>query len=463
MFPPERSLRCPHYNESCANPLVEEKSSVVVRVLKLTQMTDTDLSLLKRRAEVDIEKALGVAGEAIEKIKQQGDAGVIEYVRKFDFPGATPDNLKVSEEEFAVARDRVEPEVKSALELAFANIKEVHQRQLPEEIHFAEVRPGVFAGEKVTPIVSAGLYVPRGKGSFPSVMLMLTVPAMVAGVGKVIVCTPSDREGNIEPASLVAAEMAGVKEVYKLGGIQAIAAMALGTQTVPKVDKITGPCNVYGAAAKRLLYGTVDVGLPAGPSESIILADEHTDPRLAALDLLVEAEHGPDSAALLVTHDEAVAMKVAELVPQYLQQLPQWRREFCEKGLSTYGGIVLTASLSDSIAFINDYAPEHLEVLVQEPLSCLGGIKNAGEILLGPYTPIPTANYCLGVNAILPTGGVARSYSAVSVYDFLKRSGIGYLTKEGFDRLKGATQTLAEYEDFPAHAMAIRQRGEILA
>ncbi|MGK7903773.1 MAG: histidinol dehydrogenase [Hormoscilla sp.] len=434
----------------------------MVRVLRLDQMTSAELSSLKRRAELDIEKALTVAKEVIDKIRSSGDAGVLEYVRKFDFPEAQLDNLKVSDREFAAAREQIDPAIKSAIEQAFANIRQVHQGQMPEEMRLAEVEAGIFAGEKVTPVASAGLYVPRGKGAFPSVMLMLTVPAMVAGVQKVIVCTPPDKNGNIEPVSLVAAEMAGVKDVYKLGGIQAIAAMALGTETIPKVDKITGPCNIYGSAAKRLLYGTVDVGLPAGPSESIILTDEHTDPQLASLDLLVEAEHGPDSAALLVTHSEDLAAKAAEYVPNYLQKLPDWRREFCETGLSSYGGILLTSSLAESIAFVNDYAPEHLEVLVKDPLSILGQIKNAGEILLGPYTPIPTANYCLGVNAILPTGGFARSYSAVSVWDFLKRSGIGYLTKEGFDRLQHTTQTLADYEGFPAHAMAIREREHLL-
>jgi histidinol dehydrogenase len=421
-------------------------------------MKPEEISLLKRRAELDIENALSIAKEVIDKIKQHGDAGVLEYVRKFDYPSAELHNLKVTEPEFLQAQDTIEPEIKEAIAHAFGNIKEVHQRQMPEEIQIAEIDKGVFAGEKVTPIASAGLYVPRGKGAFPSVMLMLAVPAMVAGVPRVIVCTPPDKNGNVEPASLVAAQMAGVKDVYKLGGIQAIAAMALGTPTIPKVDKITGPCNVYGSAAKRLLFGTVDVGLPAGPSESIILTDETTDPQLAALDLLIEAEHGPDSAALLVTHSESLALKAVEFVSQYLKQLPDWRREFCEKGLSSYGGILLTSSLAESIAFVNDYAPEHLEVLIEDPFSILGEIKNAGEILLGRYTPIPTANYCIGVNAILPTGGFARSYSAVSIFDFLKRSGIGYLTQEGFEKLKKTTYTLADYEGFPAHAMAIKER-----
>ncbi len=434
----------------------------MVRVLRLAEMMSEEISTLKKRAELDIEQALSIAKEAIDQIKQRGNEALVEYVRKFDYAGATVENLKVSEEEFAAARDKVDPELKAALEQAFANIKEVHQRQLPEEIQLAEIKPGIFAGEKVTPIASAGLYVPRGKGAFPSVMLMLSIPAVVAGVPRIMVCTPPDKNGQVEPVSLVAAEMAGVKEVYKLGGIQAIAAMALGTETIPKVDKITGPCNVYGSAAKRILFGTVDVGLPAGPSESIILTDETTDPQLAALDLLIEAEHGPESAALLVTHSEELAKKAAEFVPKYIERLPEWRRNFCEKGLSSYGGILVTSSLEESINFVNEYAPEHLEILVKDPFAVLGRIKNAGEILLGAYTPIPTANYCLGVNAILPTGGFARSYSAVSVHDFLKRSGIGYLTKEGFDRLKGTTTTLADYEGFPAHAMAIREREELL-
>ena len=434
----------------------------MIRILKLAKMTATELNTLKKRAELDIENALGIAQEVITQIKLKGDEGVVEYVRKFDYPEATAENLKVTEAEFEQAEREIDPKLKKAIILAYKNILEVHQRQMPEEMQLSEIAPGVFAGEKVTPIASAGLYVPRGKGAFPSVMLMLCVPTQVTKVPKVIVCTPPDKEGKVEPASLVAARMAGVENIYRLGGIQAISAMAIGTATIPKVDKITGPCNVYGSAAKRLLYGQVDVGLPAGPSESIILADEHTDPRIAALDLLVEAEHGPESAALLVTHSEAVAEAAAKYALEYMEKLPAWRKEFCQKGLSSYGGIVLTASLQESLDFINDYAPEHLEVLVKDPLSVLGKIKNAGEILLGPYTPIPTANYCLGVNAILPTGGFARSYSAVSVFDFLKRTGIGYLTAEGYASLKDATQTLAEYEGFPAHAMAIRERDNLL-
>jgi histidinol dehydrogenase len=430
----------------------------VIRIIKLSQLTPTELAKLKRRSELDIDQAMAIARTVIDRIKETGDAGVIEYARKFDYAGATVENLRVTAEEFAEAQRLVNPDLRRAVEHSFKNIKTVHKDQIPPQMHLGEVEPGVFAGEKITPIPSVGLYVPRGKGAFPSMMLMLAVPAMVAGVKKIVVCTPPDQDGKVEPVSLVAAEMAGVTEVYKLGGVQALAAIALGTKTVSKVDKLIGPCSIYGAAAKRLLFGTIDVGLPAGPSESIVLADETTDPKLAALDLLIEAEHGSDSAALLVTHSENLAQQAQQYLEHYLQQLPQWRRDFCEQGLAAYGGILLTDSLQASLDFINDYAPEHLELLVQNPLSLIGKIDNAGEILLGSYTPSSAATYAIGINAVLPTGGFARSYSAVSVFDFLKRSTLAYLTQEGFERVKETVKILADYEDFPAHALAIRER-----
>lgn len=370
--------------------------------------------------------------------------------------------LKATPEDFAAARSALSPEVIDAIQQAHDNIRRFHEEQMPEPIWFMEIQPGIMAGEKVSPVSSAGLYVPRGKGAFPSVMLMLAVPAKVAGVPRVIVVTPPTPEGKADAASLVAAEICGVDEVYVVGGMQAIAALAFGTETIPRVQKLIGPGSSYVSAAKRLLYGTVDVGLPAGPSESIILTDEQVDPRLAALDLLVEAEHGPESAAILVTHSRAVAEKVLEVLPGYIAELPEWRQAFIKNVLANYGGVLLTNSLDESIQFVNDYAPEHLEVLTAEPFVTLNRIKNAGEILLGSLTPIPTANYCLGLNAILPTGGFAKSFSSVSVQDFLKRSGVGYLSREGYERLQGITATLADYEDFPAHAMAIRKRNQII-
>lgn len=417
---------------------------------------------IMRRAEKDIRDLFPLAQEVIDRVRSEGDAGVVHYAQKFDAENFTASLLKATPEDFADARASLEPAIVEAIEAAHTNIQRFHEEQMPESMWFTELQPGVMAGEKVTPIASVGLYVPRGKGAFPSVMLMLATPAKVAGVERIVVVSPPAPTGKADAATLVAAEVCGISEVYVVGGIQAVAALAYGTETIPKVDKIIGPGSSYVSAAKRLLFGVVDVGLPAGPSESIILTDENVDPRLAALDLLVEAEHGRDSAAILVTHSEEVARKVLEILPEYIEELPAWRQDFVKNVMANYGGVMLTESLEQSIQFVNDYAPEHLEVLVDEPFIALNKIKNAGEILLGAMTPIPTANYCLGLNAILPTGGFARSFSSVSVWDFLKRSGVGYLSREGYERLQGITATLADYEGFPAHAMAIRLRNQII-
>jgi histidinol dehydrogenase len=435
---------------------------MMIQFWEYNKLTSEQLSRILRRAETDIRNLFPVAQEVIDRVRTEGDSAVVDYARRFDAANFEAHMLRATPEDFAQARGALSKEVVEAIEAAHDNIERFHREQLPEPMWFMEIQPGIMAGERVTPIASAGLYVPRGKGAFPSVMLMLATPAKVADVPRVVVVTPPTPEGKADAASLVAAEICGVDEVYVVGGMQAVAALAYGTRTIPKVDKIIGPGSSYVSAAKRLLYGTVDVGLPAGPSESIILADEQVDPRLAALDLLVEAEHGPESAAILVTHSRAVAEGALEVLPGYIAELPQWRQAFINNVLSNYGGILLTSSLDESIDFVNRYAPEHLEVLTAEPFITLNRIRNAGEILLGHMTPIPTANYCLGLNAILPTGGFARSFSSVSVNDFLKRSGVGYLSREGYMRLQGITSTLADYEDFPAHAMAIRKRNQIL-
>ncbi|GAB4308940.1 MAG: histidinol dehydrogenase [Phototrophicales bacterium] len=435
---------------------------MTIQYLKLSELSETQRKKIMRRAEQDISDLLPLAKDVSERIRKEGDAAVVDYARQFDAKDFTADMLRAKPEDFVAARAALAPDVIAAIESAYANIRKFHEEQMPEPMWFTEVQPGIMAGEKTTPIASVALYVPRGKGAFPSVMLMLATPAKVAGVEKVIVLTPPRPDGKADDASLVAAQVCGVDEVYVVGGMQAIAAVAYGTETIPKVDKVIGPGSSYVSAAKRWLFGTIDVGLPAGPSESIILADETADPRLVALDLLVEAEHGPDSAALLVTHSEAVAQQAYEILPEYIAQIPEWRRGFIQNVLENYGGILLTNSLDESIQFVNDYAPEHLEVIVNEPFIALNKIKNAGEILLGSLTPIPTANYCLGLNAILPTGGFARTFSSVSVMDFLKRSGIGYLSREGYERLQGTTAILADYENFPSHAFAIRKRNEII-
>ncbi len=434
----------------------------MVKLWEYASLTAEERARLMRRAEQDISDLLPLAQEVISNVRQRGDEAVVEYARKFDAKEFSAEMLRVKPEQFTAAWERVPADVIEAIKLAYENIKIFHEEQMPEAMWFTEVKPGIMAGERITPISSAGLYVPRGKGAFPSVMLMLCIPAKVAKVPRIVVVTPPAPDGQPDPASLVAAQICGIDEVYAVGGMQAIAALAYGTETIPKVAKVTGPGSSYVSAAKRLLFGTFDVGLPAGPSESIILADEHVDPRLAALDLLVEAEHGPESAAILVTHSREVAEAALKILPEYIAELPEWRQKFVTNVLTNYGGVLLTRSLEESIAFTNEYAPEHLELLTQEPFVTLNQIKNAGEILLGHMTPIPTANYALGLNAILPTGGFARTFSSVSVWDFLKRSGVGYLSRQGYESLQGAVATLADYEGFPAHAMAIRKRNEIL-
>jgi histidinol dehydrogenase len=434
---------------------------MVIQYWKLSELSEDELARILRRAEKDITELFPLAQEVIGRVRQEGDKAVIEYTRQFDSPQFEQKMLRATPDDFERAYQNVNAELIEAIELAHENIKKFHEEQLPEQMWFTEVRPGIMAGEKITPISSVGLYVPRGKGAFPSVMLMLATPAKAAGVKHVVVVTPPTPSGTADDASLVAANIAGIDEVYVVGGMQAVAALAFGTETIPRVDKVIGPGSSYVSAAKRLLFGTLDVGLPAGPSESVILADEHATPLLAAVDLLVEAEHGPESAAILVTHSEVLARQVLELLPELIAELPEWRQTFVKNVLGNYGGVLLTRSLQESIDFVNLYAPEHLEVLAKEPFAILAKITNAGEILLGEMTPIPTANYALGLNAILPTGGFARTFSSVSVWDFLKRSGIGYLTREGYEALQGAVIRLADYEGFPAHALALRKRNEL--
>jgi histidinol dehydrogenase len=432
-----------------------------MKLYRLSGIAPDELKTLLNRAETDVTTHESLAAEVIEGVRKEGDKALLHYTEKFDGITLAKEQLQVKVEEIEAAFHSIDDATRDALLYAAANIKSFHEGQLPQEIWMKEVDEGVLAGEKVTPISDVCLYVPRGKGSFPSVMLMLGIPAVIAGVPRIVVCTPPGEGGKIELPTLAAAHIAGIKEIFVVGGMQAIAAVAFGTETVPRCRKVVGPGNAYVSAAKRLLYGVLDVGLPAGPSEAIILADEETDPRIAALDLLIEAEHGPDSASLLVTHCQELADKIPALVGEFLKQLPKERRLYVEKVLNTYGGIILTENMEESILFINEYAPEHLEVLTREPFSILPRLKNAGEILLGPHTPITLCNFVLGPNAVLPTGSFAKTYSGVSVHDFLKRSSFAYVNRSGFDRIKKAALQIAEIEGFAAHAMAVRERDKL--
>jgi histidinol dehydrogenase len=428
--------------------------------VKINRHTLSDLDteerarLLERVQQADPGEAGEVVQEIVAAVRDSGDAAVLDYTRRFDGANLADTGLSVTPEEFDSAEQELDADVKQAIEYAVQNIRTHHEAQKPTAEWTKEIRPGITSGERWTPIASAGLYVPRGKGSFPSVMAMLGVPAAVAGVPKVVVCTPPGPDGAVDPGCLYAARLIGIDTIYRVGGAQAIAALAYGTESIPRVEKIVGPGNRYVTLAKKLVYGQVDPGLPAGPSESIVLCDDSADPEIAARELLVEAEHGPDSAALLVTSSTELADAVEQRIPGLATALPDWRREFVETVLSGYGGIVVTETLDDAIAFSNDYAPEHLHVIAREPFEVLSRLTHAGEVLLGANTSIAFGNYAIGLNAILPTGGFARGYSCVGVPDFMKRSSFAHVTDDGVDELSRTASTLARYEGFPAHADA---------
>ncbi len=433
----------------------------MIHVYELSKLNAEQKSRLLRRAEVAIDELIEYVRPIVGAVRERGDEALIEFMERYDHVRLSPDRLRVSREEIEQAHDQLDSTVHHAIEQAVRNVRTFHERQMPHEQWFTQVAPGVMAGEKITPISSVGLYVPRGKGAFPSVMYMLASPASIAKVPRIVVCTPPAPDGTVDPASLVAADLCGVHEIYRIGGAQAIAALAYGTTSITRVHKITGPGNPYVSAAKRLLYGTVDVGLPAGPSESIVLADDSADPELVARDLLVEAEHGADSSSLLITDSRALLEAVLSLLPNKIAALPEPRQTFCRSGFESEkgtGGLILVPNIRQAIDFVNEYAPEHLQVHVREPFALLPDLKNAGEILIGPYTPIPLGNYCLGTNAILPTGGFAHTFSCTTVFDFLKRTGIGYMTAEGYANLSAVTRQLAEFEGFPAHATAVTER-----
>ena len=433
----------------------------MIHFYELFSMSAEERTRLLRRAEIQIDELVERVRPILQDVRQRGDEALVEFTARYDRVQLTTDNLRVSRAEIEHAHQELDRSVREAIEQAIGNVRTFHARQMPHEQWFTEVAPGVIAGEKITPISSVGLYVPRGKGAFPSVMYMLATPASIAGVPRIVVCTPPGPNGEVDPATLVAADLCGVHEIYRVGGAQAVAALAYGTASIARVHKITGPGSGFVTAAKRLLYGTVDVGLPAGPSESITLADASADPELIARDLLIEAEHGPDSSSLLVTDNRPLAEAVLALLPDKIAALPEWRQAFCRtvfEDAKCTGGIVLAAAMDEAVDFVNEYAPEHLEVQVHEPFALLPRLKNAGEILIGRYTPFCTGNYCVGTNAVLPTGGFAHTYSCTSVYDFLKRTGIAYLTQEGYAALSETTRRLAEFEGFPAHANAVTGR-----
>ncbi|ATU95694.1 histidinol dehydrogenase [Phyllobacterium zundukense] len=425
---------------------------------ELSSLDATARANLLKRSEADLSSFTEKVRPIIQAVREEGDAALVRFARDLDKADVTAANLKVSEQEFDEAFGKVEAEVIEAIKFGIGNIRSFHEEQKPEPMWLKEVRPGAYAGDRWTPISSVALYVPRGKGAFPSVTMMTSVPAVVAGVPHISIVTPPTPDGSVDAATLVAARLAGVDTVYKCGGAQAVAAVAYGTETVRPAIKIVGPGSPWVVAAKRLLADVIDTGLPAGPSEAIILADETIDGRLAALDLLIEAEHGPDSSAYLVTHSREVAEAARAALPDHWSRMTEQRVNFSRTVLTgTRGGIVLTPSLEESYRFVNDYAPEHLEILSTEPFRHLGSITEAAEILMGQHTPVTLGNFVLGPNAVLPTSRWARTYGPLSVTDFVKRSSIGYVTSTAYPELAKYARRLAKYEGFSSHENAVSE------
>lgn len=411
---------------------------------------------LLRRAESDLTPFLAQVEPIIAAVRAEGDAAIVRFARDIDRVEIDPAHLAARPADFDRAFAQVDREVIEAIEYAVENIRHFHEEQKPESMWMKEIRPGAFAGDRWLPIPSVACYVPRGKGAFPSVVMMTAVPAVVAGVPEICIVTPPGPGGDFDAATLVAAKIADVKTVYRVGGAVAVAAVAFGTDSVARCAKIVGPGSPWVVAAKRLLAGVLDTGTPAGPSESIILADDTADGRVCALDLLIESEHGPDSSAFLVTSSRTVAEAALAAIPGFWQRMGAQRVAFSSTVLcGPRGGVVLAPDMDAACAFVNDYAPEHLLIHGDEPFQWLGRIRHAGEILLGKHTPITLGNFVLGPNAVLPTSGWAKTFSPLSVFDYMKRTGVGYVTSAGYPELARHARVLATYEGFEAHANAV--------
>lgn len=427
-----------------------------VAFYELSQLTAEQRAALLLRPENDLGEFLEKVAPVIEDVRTKGDAALVDYAARFDGAKFTTAEVGASKADIDAAFDILDRDIIETLEYAADNIRRYHQEQMPGEMWMQEVRPGVFAGERHMPIDSAAIYSPRGKGSFPSVTLMGAIPAVVAGVRDPIILTPAGPDGKIDPATLVAARLAGVEQVYKAGGAVAVAAAAFGTETVPKCLKIEGPGSPWLVAAKQLLADKITSRLPAGPTDTIVLADHTVDPRLAALDLLIESEHGDDSSAFLVTTSRDVAEGAIAALPDYWAKMGErWVAHSQAVLCGENGGVILAGSAQEAYDFINDYAPEHCQVLSAEPFDHLTHIHNAAEILLGNWAAGSTANYVLGPNCVLPTGGHAKVHSPLGVYDFMKSNTVAHVTRAGYQEAAPHTYRFARYEGFDGHANAV--------
>jgi histidinol dehydrogenase len=426
-----------------------------IEIVRLSECSPERRERLLRRSELDIASVMPGVRKIVAEVRRRGDDALIEYTERFDGVKLSPGQIRVPDREIRAAYEQVDPGAIRAIKKASKAIEKFHRKQLPRE-WMVELQPGIRAGQLVRPLARVGIYVPGGLARYPTSLLMAAVPARVAGVGEVIACTPPRSDGKADPATLVAADLVGVDAVFRVGGAQAIAAMAYGTKTVPKVDKVVGPGNVYVVAAKYVVSSDIGIDLAAGPSEVLILADRSADPGFVAADLLAQAEHDPAAAAVLVTISEELASEVGRLIRNMLRDNP--RGDITAKSLKRYGRIVVARDLAEAIEFTNDYAPEHLELMVEQPRRVLRQVKNAGAVFVGPYSPVAAGDLAVGPSHILPTGGAARRFSGLSVLDFMRLPSVQMLTKRGLGRIAGIAEELAEIEGLPGHARSIRER-----
>ncbi len=395
--------------------------------------------------------------EIVADVRENGDAALFAYAKKFDKADLTADNLCVTEEEIKEAYDAVDPSLVEVIRRAGANIRAYHERQ--KRNSWFESQPnGIILGQKVTALASVGIYVPGGKASYPSTVLMNTLPAKVAGVGEIVMATPAGADGKVNPVTLVAAHEAGADIIYKVGGAQAVAAMAYGTESVKKVDKIVGPGNIYVALAKKSVYGHVSIDSIAGPSEILVLADEKANPRFVAADLLSQAEHDELASAILVTTSENLAKAVSEEIDEFTKTLS--RREIICKSLENYGYILIAENMDEAVDIANEIASEHLEIVTADPFEVMTKVKNAGAIFIGEYSSEPLGDYFAGPNHVLPTNGTAKFFSPLGVDDYIKKSSIIYYSKEALAPVKDDIIRFAEAESLTAHANSIKVRFE---
>lgn len=393
----------------------------------------------------------------VNDVKERGDAAVFEYTKRFDGADIDASNIRVTDAEIKEALSLVEPQLLTVMKRAMKNIREYHEKQ--KQYSWFDSKPnGTILGQKVTPLASVGVYVPGGKAAYPSSVLMNIIPAEVAGVSRIVMVTPPGKDGKVNPVTLIAAHLAGATEVYKAGGAQAVAALAFGTESIPKVNKIVGPGNIFVALAKKAVYGHVSIDSIAGPSEILVLADDTAKPRFVAADLLSQAEHDELASAILVTTSMELANKVSAEVDGFVAALS--RKDILEKSLENYGYILVADTMEDAIATANEIASEHLEIVTRNPFEVMTKIQNAGAIFLGEYSSEPLGDYFAGPNHVLPTNGTAKFFSPLSVDDYIKKSSIIYYSKEALEPIHKDIEEFAEAEHLTAHANSIRVRFE---